>query len=239
MPKNAKEKSTQDLNNSARPVKLKLREGTNIQPIVAEWIEDIIEGRKVWTLEKIKAKGEEFIELIRQVFQIAIENLVLEDKDKFIEKTDTLLSPDLKRAIWDRNHNTILSAISNLTAERNRFPTRTELSFDTKLTRVTINRHLKEYFESAEHKEKQEEFILMRERVLATAFKYASSHGDMRAAKVFLDATANQQPAMKIENQQNNFVQINNVTITEDQINKLPEDKRKQMKEILFMLTEK
>jgi hypothetical protein len=46
----------------------------------------------------------------------------------------------------------------------------------------------------------------------------------MRAAKVFLDATANQQPAMKIENQQNNFVQINNLTITEEQINKLPED---------------
>jgi hypothetical protein len=38
MPKKAKEKSIQDLNNDARPVKLKLREGTNIQPDVAEWI---------------------------------------------------------------------------------------------------------------------------------------------------------------------------------------------------------
>ena len=170
MPKKAREKSIQDLNNNARPVKLKRKEGANIQPIIAEWIEDIIEGKKVWTLEKIKAKGEGFIELIQQVFAIAVENLVLEDKDKFIEKTDTLLSPDLKRAIWDRNHNNILSAISNLTVERNQFPTRSELSFETKLTRVTINRHLKEYFESAEHKEKQEEFILMRERVLAAAF---------------------------------------------------------------------
>jgi hypothetical protein len=161
MPKKAREKSIQDLNNNSRPVKLKLKEGANLQPIVAEWIEDIIEGKKVWTLEKIKAKGEEFIELIQKVFEIAIGNLVLEDKDKFIEKTNTLLPPEIKRAIWDRNHNNILSAISNLTAERNRFLTRSELSFETKLTRVTINRHLKEYFESAEHKERQEEFILI------------------------------------------------------------------------------
>ncbi len=43
----------------------------------------------------------------------------------------------------------------------------------------------------------------------------------------------------QIQNQQNNFIQVNNLTITEEQINKLPEDKRNQMKEILFMLSEK
>ena len=76
----------------------------------------------------------------------------------------------------------------------------------------------------------------MRERVLAAAFKYASSHGDMRAAKVFLDATANQQPAMKIENQQNNFVQINGITITQDQLSQLPEEKQLELQHIIGSL---
>ena len=61
----------------------------------------------------------------------------------------------------------------------------------------------------------------------------------MKAGRLFFEATSYKRPETSIQNQQNNFVQINNLTITEEQINKLPEDKQKQMKEILFMLTEK
>jgi hypothetical protein len=61
----------------------------------------------------------------------------------------------------------------------------------------------------------------------------------MKAARLFFEATSDKRPETLIKNQQNNFVQINNLTITEEQINKLPEDKQKQMKEIVFMLTEK
>ncbi len=61
----------------------------------------------------------------------------------------------------------------------------------------------------------------------------------MKAARLFFEATSDKRSESSIQNQQNNFVQVNNLTITEEQINKLPEDKQKQMKEILFLLTEK
>lgn len=73
---------------------------------------------------------------------------------------------------------------------------------------------------------------------MSRCYKFAID-GDMKAARLFFEATSDKRPQTSIQNQQNNFIQVNNLTITEEQINKLPEDKRKQMKHILFMLTEK
>ena len=57
----------------------------------------------------------------------------------------------------------------------------------------------------------------------------------MRAAKIFMDCTSGDEPA-KVNNQQNNFIQVNGITVTEQQLQKLPFRKQRQIKEILELV---
>ena len=54
----------------------------------------------------------------------------------------------------------------------------------------------------------------------------------MRAAKIFIDATS-LEANNAVQNQQNNFIQINGTVITEQDLKELPEDLLSQLHEIL------
>jgi hypothetical protein len=61
----------------------------------------------------------------------------------------------------------------------------------------------------------------MTSKILAKLFSFAVQ-GNVRAAKLYLDAVGNiVQPATIIENQ-NNYIQINGLTITQELVEKLP-----------------
>jgi hypothetical protein len=62
-----------------------------------------------------------------------------------------------------------------------------------------------------------------------------ATKGNMRAAKLFLETTKpNEEPIPRtVQNQQNNFVQINGVVISQEQLGELPVEKRDQLFEIL------
>jgi hypothetical protein len=55
----------------------------------------------------------------------------------------------------------------------------------------------------------------------------------MKAAKIFLEASAPVEPRQKIKNQQNNIIQINGITITEEQIRQLPQEQQNILMELL------
>ena len=56
----------------------------------------------------------------------------------------------------------------------------------------------------------------------------------MRAAKIFMDCTS--VDTQQVKNQQNNFIQINGVTITAEQLKTLPKEKQIQVKEIIRLV---
>lgn len=170
-------------------------------------------------------------DLLSKMINRAINALAFEDRDLFIEKMSPLSNEEGRNNLWQYNHRIILAAISNLTRQHNRFPTRSEISAETCLSQQTINKHLKHYFGSDEYTKKKEELIVMRERVLAGMFTYAI-HGDAKAAKVFLSATAplTEPPAPKT---QNNYIQINGIVITQEQLQLLPAGKLNQIQKIL------
>jgi hypothetical protein len=112
-------------------------------------------------------------------------------------------------------------------------PTIKEISEETQLSRVTVTKHLKLYYDSEIYRAKEHMYKFLREKLLIKVYGYAHD-GNMRAAKIFMDATYNlNEPGTKIQNQQNNFIQINGVKVTEEQIQKLPSDKQRQVGEIL------
>jgi hypothetical protein len=199
----------------------------------------IMQGEK-WTKKDFINLPPEERMACAKVFAKAMNTLAQEDRDLFLNKIDDALANDNKRDLWEQNHFRILGSIDKITRKYNRFPSRSELSRDTGLSRVTIGKHLKQYLNSEAYQEKREEYIIMREALLARVYKLAVDHDDTRATKLFLEATAQmEQPAnVNIRNQQNNFIQINGLSITQQQLEQLPVEKQQQLKDILFATLE-
>src|SRR5688572_11356407 len=152
---------------------------------VVDFIKGILCGKK-FPREKFNQLTNDEKKRCKNMFEMAIKSLAFEDKDQFIDKIDELLPPEVRRNIWKINHIKILNVINQLTHERGRFPTRTEISKETGISRVTINKHLKEYYDSDQYAELQEEFILMREKLLARIFVFGVE-GNIKAARLFLE----------------------------------------------------
>jgi hypothetical protein len=186
-----------------------------------DWNDDIMKGL-------YKSDKDSFNYILNNVTTI----LALEDLDRYMERVGVIYPESTKNSLWQHNHVKILKAISTLTYDVGRFPTRVEISNRSNLSKQTVNKHLKTYFNSDLYNEKKEEFIILREAVLANVFALAMD-GDTKASKVFLDATNQFTEAPKVKNQQNNFIQINGLTITQETLQQLPAGKITQLQKIL------
>ncbi|MBL0152062.1 MAG: hypothetical protein IPP93_00670 [Chitinophagaceae bacterium] len=156
-----------------------------------------------------------------------------EDREVFLEKTDSLLSQSSRNEIWERNHYCILNVISWKTKSEGQIPTIKTISDETGLSRVTITKHLKEYYDSETFKEKEASYKFLREKLLAKVYDYAYD-GNMRAAKIFMEATGS--PAnivSNINNQQNNFIQVNGTILSQETIKNLKPEQLNMIEEIL------
>ncbi len=114
------------------------------------------------------------------------------------------------------------------------FPSRIEVAYKTGLSRQTVNKHLRSYQGSKEFKQKQEEYTVMREKLLSKIYVFAVE-GNMKAARLFFEITSNGQTAAApgVTNQQNNFIQINGTIVTQKQLEELPSTLQNQVIEAL------
>ena len=152
-------------------------------------------------------------------------------QDKFLAKVDPILEKNIRNQIWENNHTLISWAMSVLMQESCKMPTKTEIAEKTKLSRQTVCKHLKEYPSHPLYKEHMEGYKILTSKVLARVYDYAVN-GDVQAAKLFFDVMGNLNKNASnqtyIENQ-NNYIQINNTTITQEQLQKLSPDKLSQI----------
>lgn len=165
----------------------------------------------------------------------------------FARIDDSLYTDDKKpdanrRQIWTANHGNIMNFISRCLDEQGYMPTIMQIAEETKLSRVTVTKHLK-YFERDEYLSvHRQKWKLATERVLLKLSQYVfSSHvsysESTRAAAVYLKfagkflhpvAPNAEEPGAK------NFIQINNVYINQTTIQALPEEKRRLIETIIW-----
>jgi DNA-binding transcriptional ArsR family regulator len=187
------------------------------------------------TLEDIINLPEEARESIRWILTAGILSLAGEDREAFIENTEEAYSEEVRSEIWERNHKIIIQAVDYHYRQEGKMPSITKIAQTTKLSRVTVGRHLKEYYDSVAYKDKEHQYKFLREALLAKVYD-AAYYGDMKAAKIFLEASSPVQPRQKIKNQQNNFIQVNGITITEEQIRQMPQEQQMKLFELLKLL---
>jgi hypothetical protein len=115
-------------------------------------------------------------------------------------------------------------------------PSVTTIAAATGISRTTVQKHIREGKDSEYYSEQRETLRGLTHSVLSHLFRIGISDGNVKALKVFLDyfkeSPASQQGGTQI-NTQNNYIQINGVTISQEQIMKLNSKKLNQIEKLL------
>lgn len=134
----------------------------------------------------------------------------------------------LRRDRWYVNESHINTYINNELMKTRIVPSVTTIAAATGISRTTVQKHIQEGKDSEYYSEQRETLRGLTHSVLSHLFRIGISDGNVKALKVFLDyfkeSPASQQGGTQI-NTQNNYIQINGVTISQEQIMKLNPEK--------------
>ena len=156
------------------------------------------------------------------------------ERDDFLDKIELIVPAFTKSDIWEYNHLRISSAITKFMHQSGVMPSKNAIAEETGLSRQTITKHLAAYKTHPEHLAEMEQFKFMAPRVLANVFKFAVN-GDMKAARLYLEmvgATAKRQTSTVI-NEQNNYLQINNTILSQENLKQLTAEQLNQIENII------
>ncbi len=193
---------------------------------------------RVFALEKITPKDvEDFNQLEREYFnEIAtkrLEPLKGAQRDNFLNKVESIFSANTKNSVWEYNHLVITNFISKFMREHGIMPPKNCIVEQTGLSRQTVAKHFKEYTSHPEFTAEIEQFKFMANNILATVFKYAS-RGDMRAARLYLEMVgAINKKQNTVVNEQNNYIQINNTILSQENLKQLTAEQLNQIESFI------
>ena len=130
-------------------------------------------------------------------------------RDEILLQMSEIMKPETKNAHWEYNHETILLKMHKYIMDYGRMPLIRDLEISTDLSRQTITKHLKEYKESDTFKDYKEQYKILHSKVLDVVYKISMT-GDIKACKLFLEATGEMIKASTyIDKQQNNHTENN------------------------------
>ena len=228
--------------------KKSLQKVTNLKSQVRSESQDLILAKKY--LNEFKGRqqdtpkviGEETENLIHKLECLynekarRVKDMTGEKQDYEIEKCQKdHPNLEIKNRLWEFNHLQIMSAISNFIQQSNYMPSASEIAREVKLSRHTVNKHLKEYHNNPVYLDQIEQFNFLTAQVLTGVVKCALN-GDMRAAKLFMESVANQngQATRNVGiKTQNNYLQINNTLLTEEVIKSLTPQQLQKIEKII------
>jgi CII-binding regulator of phage lambda lysogenization HflD len=151
--------------------------------------------------------------------------------DTFYKKIELVTDSETNNQIWQRNHNQIVWAISTLLQECGRMPTSNEIAVKAELSIKTVEKHLNSYSKDERYLATVEQFKFMISKVLAKVFKFAIN-GDMKAAKLYFDVVSNLSGSTVV-NKQNNYIQINQFKITQEELKQLKPEELQKVEDLL------
>jgi len=201
-----------------------------------------VSKRKVnslFTREKITPKDIEDLNKLErdQLGQAATEilnQLKGQDRDNFLDKIEQIIPASVKSDVWEHNHSAISNAISGYMHEYGLMPTKNAIAEKTGLSRQTVAKHFKDYKTSPDFTAHMEQFKFMAPRILTNVFRFACN-GDVRAARLYFEMVGaiNNQPANTIVNGQNNYIQINNTILSQQNLKQLTAEQLNQIENIV------
>ena len=193
---------------------------------------------RVFALEKITPKDiedfnkpeREYLEEITTKKLAALKGV---ERDHFLNKIEPVFSANTKNSVWEYNHLVITNFISKFMREHGIMPPKNCIVEQTGLSRQTVAKHFKEYTSHPGFTAEMEQFKFMANNILATVFKYAS-RGDMRAARLYLEMVgAINKKQNTVVNEQNNYIQINNTILSQENLKQLSAEQLNQIESFI------
>jgi Helix-turn-helix domain len=145
-----------------------------------------------------RAKYAEQYEETEEILFLILESFNTQES---IEKADRLRS-----FTYDINRRAIMVELNRHVTENNRFPSQTEISTQTGLSRKTVRKHLNELSTNKDYEDLRNSSSILLPVIMAQVYKLAMN-GDVRAMKTFLDFHRQGPTTTFIKNQQNNYDQ--------------------------------
>lgn len=156
-----------------------------------------------------------------------------DERDKLIKQFELVFSEGTRRRLWDFNHAIITNSISSLIIDLGRMPCKVDIQEKTGLSRPTIDKHLKEYSQHEQYLQNCEQFKFMGDKILAKVLQIALK-GDLKACKLYLECMGKIN-TNNTTNTQNNYIQINGLTISQQQIQQLSNEQLKTIQNIITL----
>lgn len=148
------------------------------------------------------------------------------------EKQDELseLERGRKELEWEGNHAKIASAILEHLQQYGTMPSKTCIAHAAGLSRLTVHRHLESFNDNETFNSERKSFGVMRHHVISQMLR-AAMNGDLRAAKMFLEADARLNAPAKADIK--NYIQINKTVINQQIIQQLKPEQLNRIEEII------
>lgn len=196
---------------------------------------------RLFSLEKISVKDIEALskferDYLAETATKKLSRLTGEDRDNFLNKIGDIVHVSTKNQLWEHNQMVISHAISKFMCEYGCMPPKTVIAAETGLSRQTVAKHFATYKTHPEYAAEMEQFKFMSPKVLAGIFKFALN-GDMRAARLYLETVGaiNKQQSRTggVINEQNNYIQINNTILSQENLSQLSAEQLNQIENII------
>jgi hypothetical protein len=197
---------------------------------------EAILNKEVITPEDTKSLTDEERKLFKKKIAELCDNAKDNERTALLSKLGQIAPAEVQHQLWENNHTNISATIAQLMYKLGRMPTKAEVARATGLSRVTIYNHLKQYRYHEIFAERKEEFRYMEETLMAALFKKALQ-GDVKSARLYFEMAgligkAGTSGKNVIENQ-HNYIQINNIKLSQEEVQKLSPEKLTQIEEIL------
>jgi hypothetical protein len=191
-------------------------------------------AQKKLTVKDIKGLNKIEREYLEETFTGLAQQLKGEERDDFFDKIDLIIPASTKSDIWEYNHSVINNAVAGFMGKHGIMPTIRVIAEKTGLSRKTVARHFSSYKRRPEITAEMEQFKFMAPRVLANVFKFALN-GDIKAARLYFEMVGaiNKKQTNTVVNEQNNYIQINNTILSQENLKQLTAEQLNQIERII------
>ena len=180
--------------------------------------------------EDINKLTNEEADYFEKVATEKLNNTKGKELDKLLARLDQVITPESKNEIWENNHRRIIQEISLFIAEYGRMPLKIDLADRVGLSRQTLHKHLKEYKDNPAYSEHLQRFQLMTEKLIAKMFQFALQ-GNVKAGRLYFDMVGHM--GGRVIRNQTNYIQVNNLVISEERLRALEPEQLRRIEEIL------
>lgn len=165
---------------------------------------------------------------------------LMQDNEKMLAHIEDLNDEDVRNRTWEANHRRITYAIALFVHNRGRMPTQNEIVRDANLSRQTVQKHMKEYHKQPMFNEHLNYFQFMTHRVMGVLLQRCMD-GNVNAIKMYMDMMSKTTPLPGhlpqghtfINNNQHNYMQINNTVLNQQVIQELSPEQLSKIEEII------